>query len=225
MGDIDDFGKWIKISLIFYCASLLNCAIIIFLPDFVPSTYLAPFAKAHSRIRQPSCRSLCLSSHSNFVCPNFECCRNHSFDYFTCFLLGISVLFSVASATAKAIAGSKSPILSRRVVRPKWAWFAQLKCQLYWVVCGQPRTCQLYCATTIVQYNWSCMGHFNPFPNNKFYTLPNSKGSQTTISHFDENSRKSSKQVENTVAKGEIACYKQFLLFPHCFQKTCTADT
>ena len=29
----------------------------------------------------------------------------------------------------------------------------------------------------------------------------------------------------NTVGKGEIACYKQFLLFPQCFQKTCTADT
>ena len=25
--------------------------------------------------------------------------------------------------------------------------------------------------------------------------------------------------------KGEIAYYEQFLLFPHCFQKTCIADT
>ena len=31
---------------------------------------------------------------------------------------------------------------------------------------------------------------------------------------FDENGRKLSKQVENTVGKGEIARYKQFLLFP-----------
>ena len=38
---------------------------------------------------------------------------------------------------------------------------------------------------------------------------------------FDENGRKLSKQVENTVGKGEIACYKQFLLFPQCFQKAC----
>ena len=30
---------------------------------------------------------------------------------------------------------------------------------------------------------------------------------------FDENGRKKSKQVENTVGKGEIAHYKQFLLF------------
>ena len=28
-----------------------------------------------------------------------------------------------------------------------------------------------------------------------------------------------------TVGKGEIARYEQFLLFPQCFQKTCTADT
>ena len=38
---------------------------------------------------------------------------------------------------------------------------------------------------------------------------------------FDENGRKLSKQVENTVGKGEIAHYEQFLLFPQCFQKAC----
>ena len=42
---------------------------------------------------------------------------------------------------------------------------------------------------------------------------------------FAENSRKLSKSVENTVGKGEIAFYEQFLLFPQCFQKTSTADT
>ena len=31
-------------------------------------------------------------------------------------------------------------------------------------------------------------------------------------------------RVENTVGKGEIAGYEHFLLFPQCFQKTCTAD-
>ena len=40
-----------------------------------------------------------------------------------------------------------------------------------------------------------------------------------TISKFDENGRKLSKRVENTVGKGEIARYEQFLLFPQCFQK------
>ena len=42
---------------------------------------------------------------------------------------------------------------------------------------------------------------------------------------FYENGRTFSKQVENTVGKGEIARYEQFLLFPQCFQKACTADT
>ena len=37
--------------------------------------------------------------------------------------------------------------------------------------------------------------------------------------NFDENGRKFSKQIENTVGKGEIARYKQFLLFPQCFQR------
>ena len=38
---------------------------------------------------------------------------------------------------------------------------------------------------------------------------------------FDGNGRKFSKRVENTVGKGEIAHYVQFLLFPQCFQKVC----
>ena len=42
---------------------------------------------------------------------------------------------------------------------------------------------------------------------------------------FDESGRKLSKWVENTVGKREIAHYEQFLLFPQCFYKTCTADT
>ena len=41
--------------------------------------------------------------------------------------------------------------------------------------------------------------------------------------HFqiDENGRQLSKRVENTVGKGKIACYEQFLLFPQCFQTAC----
>ena len=31
-------------------------------------------------------------------------------------------------------------------------------------------------------------------------------------------------QIENTVGKGEIAHYKEFLIFPQCFQNTCIAD-
>ena len=35
----------------------------------------------------------------------------------------------------------------------------------------------------------------------------------------DENRRRYSKRIENTVGKGEIARYEQFLLFPQCFQR------
>ena len=42
---------------------------------------------------------------------------------------------------------------------------------------------------------------------------------------FDENGRMFSKWVKNTVGKAEIARYEQFILFPHCFQKTSNADT
>ena len=50
------------------------------------------------------------------------------------------------------------------------------------------------------------------------YYLPKLKEFADNNFKFDENGRKLSKQVENTVGKGEIARYKQFLLFPHCFQ-------
>ena len=42
---------------------------------------------------------------------------------------------------------------------------------------------------------------------------------------FDENGRKLSKRLENTEGKRQIAGYEQFLLFPLCFQKNCSADT
>ena len=42
---------------------------------------------------------------------------------------------------------------------------------------------------------------------------------------IDKNGGKFFKKVANTVGKGEIARYEQFLLFPQCFQKTYTADT
>ena len=39
---------------------------------------------------------------------------------------------------------------------------------------------------------------------------------------INENGKKFSRPIENTVGKGEIACYKQFLIFPQCFH---SADT
>ena len=38
-------------------------------------------------------------------------------------------------------------------------------------------------------------------------------------SKFYENGRKLPKRVENTVGKGEIARYEQFLLFPYVFKR------
>ena len=38
---------------------------------------------------------------------------------------------------------------------------------------------------------------------------------------FDNYGGNLSRRVENTVGKGEIARYEQFLLFPQCFQKAC----
>ena len=63
-----------------------------------------------------------------------------------------------------------------------------------------------------------------PFP--KRQKLDSSKLKEFADDNFkvDENGRKCSKRVENTAGKGEIACYEQFLLFPQCFQKTCTAN-
>ena len=67
---------------------------------------------------------------------------------------------------------------------------------------------------------WSC----KPFL--KWQILYSSKLKEFADDNFklDENGRKFSKQVENTVGKGEIACYEKFLLFPQCFQKSCSAD-
>ena len=60
---------------------------------------------------------------------------------------------------------------------------------------------------------------FNPLPDNKILDRSKLKQSAEGNFKFDENSRKFSKQVENTVGKGEIARYKKFLLCLPCFQR------
>ena len=64
-----------------------------------------------------------------------------------------------------------------------------------------------------------------PFSKRQILDLPNSKEFEDYDFKVGENGRKFSKWIENTVGKGEIARYEQFLLFPQCFQKTCNADT
>ena len=63
--------------------------------------------------------------------------------------------------------------------------------------------------------------HINPFPDEKIVDWSKMKQSADDNFEFDVKSRKFSKLIENTVGKGEIARYEQFLLFPQCFQKAC----
>ena len=48
---------------------------------------------------------------------------------------------------------------------------------------------------------------FNPLPDDKFLDSSKLKEFADDNFKFNENGRKLSKQVENTVGKGEIACY------------------
>ena len=60
---------------------------------------------------------------------------------------------------------------------------------------------------------------FKPFPKRQILNSSKFKQSAGDNFKFDKNSRKFPKRVENTVGKGEIAQYEQFLLYPLCFQK------
>ena len=65
-----------------------------------------------------------------------------------------------------------------------------------------------------------------PFPKQQILDSSKLKEFANDNLKFDENGGKFSERVvQNIAGKGEIAQYKQFLLFPHCFQKTCTVDT
>ena len=76
----------------------------------------------------------------------------------------------------------------------------------------------------LISENETLFNAINPFQKQQI--LDSSKLNELADNNFklDESSRKFPKWVENTVGKGEIARYEQFLLFPQWFQKTCTAD-
>ena len=69
-----------------------------------------------------------------------------------------------------------------------------------------------------------CFVEFNPFPNGQILDSSKLKEFADNNFKYDENGREFSKWLENTVGKGDIACYEQFLLFPQCFQETCSSD-
>ena len=74
---------------------------------------------------------------------------------------------------------------------------------------------------------WLGIGWLKVNPFSKQQILDSSKLKEFAGDNIrlDENGWKFLKWIENTVVKGEIAYNKQFLLFPQCFQKACTADT
>ena len=61
-----------------------------------------------------------------------------------------------------------------------------------------------------------------PFPEWQILHSSKFKEFADDIFKFDDNGGNFSKRVENTVERGEIAHYEQFLLFPQCIQKTYT---
>ena len=60
----------------------------------------------------------------------------------------------------------------------------------------------------------------NSLPDDRFKTSKQEEFADDNFK-FDENGKKFSKWVENTVGKGGIARYEQFLLFQPCLQKDC----
>ena len=71
-----------------------------------------------------------------------------------------------------------------------------------------------------------CRIKIYPFPNDKFWTHPNRKSLQKTILNLMQMAESSPKRKKkNTVGKGEIARWEQFLLFPQCFQNTFITDS
>ena len=64
-----------------------------------------------------------------------------------------------------------------------------------------------------------------PIPNQQILNSSTSKEFADDNFKLDKNDRQFARRIENTVGKGEIARYEQFLLFPRCFQNTYTADT
>ena len=61
---------------------------------------------------------------------------------------------------------------------------------------------------------WHCVVMGEPFPKQQIFDFSKLKQIADDNFKFHENGSNFSKLVENTVGKGEIAHYEQFLLFP-----------
>ena len=58
---------------------------------------------------------------------------------------------------------------------------------------------------------------FNPLPDMPILGFSNAEANKDMMSKIGTNGLQLIDRVENSVGKGEIACYKQFLLFTQCF--------
>ena len=80
----------------------------------------------------------------------------------------------------------------------------------------------------LISIPWSVFNQ-KPFPKKQILDPSKQEEFANDDFEFDINGKKFSKQVEKTVGKGEIACYKQFLLFPSVFKRlvlqTCKTRT
>ena len=97
--------------------------------------------------------------------------------------------------------------------------------QTFWrTFCHFHQICRLQTLSHWKSLKFVFWERVNPFPNENI--LDSSKLKEFADDNFNTNGNgwKFSKRVENTVGKGEIALYGQFLLYPKCFQKTCIAD-
>ena len=83
----------------------------------------------------------------------------------------------------------------------------------------------MYNALDVSMNKSTVLGASKLFPKRQILDASKLKETEDDNSIFDENGKKFSKKVENTVGKGEIARHEQFLHFQQCFLKTCTVDT
>ena len=97
-----------------------------------------------------------------------------------------------------------------------------------WINCSSPvkeKNPSLLSSALVVLLGFSTSIYICPFPKRQILDSSKLKEFADDNCKFDEDGRKFAKWVENTVGKGDIALYDQFLLFPQCFLKTCIGDT
>ena len=149
------------------------------------------------------------------------------------------IITTIQGRNMVVIAHKTSHIVDRRSASLIWAARSLIKINIFWKRSypfpKQSLVLQLWkkasiCKTlwekkTILQVSVFSLFHGVVYPKRRILDSSKLKELADDNLKFDENGIKFSERVENTAGKGEIARCEQFLLFPQCFQKTCTADT